>query len=231
MQLSPRTREWTLVGLVAVTALLANLPEQYLDSVGVRREHLLGLLALTVFIALFLYLKFMSFFLVAVLAISAGMPDSISESLGFSRVPIIIAMVAMVGFALINKIIGMLPTGLEQKPKEKTAEGVKVLMYAVEKGNLVYAQKILAQNVDPNMLADNGYTPLMYAAARGDAKMVDLLVRNGADVNMISKDGDTALELALRTGAAETAEIIKNARAEQLARDEALRSKQGAPAS
>jgi len=165
------------------------------------------------------------------LAISAGMPDSISDSLGFSRVPLIIAMVAMVGVALINYVIGLLPTGLEQKPKSKTAEGIKVLMYAVEKGNLVYAQKILAQNVDANMLADNGYTPLMYAAARGDTKMVDLLVRNGADVSMISKDGDTALELALRTGASETAEIIKKARAEQLVREEALRAKEKSPAS
>lgn len=231
MQLSPRAREWTLVALVAVTALLANLPERYLESVGVRQEHLLGLLALTVFIALFLYLKFQFFFLVVLLALGANMPDTIAESLGLSRVPLIIAMVAMVGFSLINYVIGLLPTGLEQKPKEKTAEGVKVLMYAVEKGNLVYAQKILAQNVDPNMLADNGYSPLMYAAARGDAKMVDLLVRNGADVNMISKDGDTALELALRTGASETAEIIKKARAEQLAREEAMRAKQQSPAS
>ena len=231
MQLSSRAREWTLVALVAVTALLANLPERYLESVGVKQEHLLGLLALTVFISLFLFLKFQFFFLVVLLALGANMPDTISDSLGLSRVPLIIAMVAMVGFSLVNYVIGLLPTGLEQKPKEKTAEGVKVLMYAVEKGNLVYAQKILAQNVDPNMLADNGYTPLMYAAARGDAKMVDLLVRNGADVSMISKDGDTALELALRTGASETAEIIKKARAEQLAREEAMRAKEKSTAS
>lgn len=226
MQMSSRAREWSLVALVVVAALLANLPEQYLDQVGVKREHLLGLLALTVFIALFLYLKFQFFFLVVLLAIGANMPDTISESLGLSRVPLIIAMVAMVGFSLINYIIGLLPTGLEPKAKEKSAEGAKVLMYAVEKGNLVYAQKLLAQNLDPNVKAENGYTPLMYAAARGDAKMVDLLLRNGADVNMISNDGDTALELALRTGASESADLIKKARAEQIAREEAMRAKQ-----
>ena len=56
--------------------------------------------------------------------------------------------------------------------------------------------------------------------------MVDLLLRNGADINMISRDGDTALELALRTGSAEVADLIKKARAEQLAREEAARAKQ-----
>src|SRR6266568_4271174 len=134
---SKRGREIALVALVALAAGLANLPEELLDQVGIDRGFLLGSLALMVFIALFLYLKFQFFFLVVLLA-----------------------------------------TGLEKKPREQSAEGIKVLSYAIEKGNLIYAQKILSQNFDPNLVAENGYTPLMYAAARGDAKMVDLLLRN-----------------------------------------------------
>jgi len=117
-----------------------------------------------------------------------------------------------------------MPTGLEPKPKEKSAEGIKALFYAIEKGNLVYAQKILSMNFDPNLFADNVYTPLMYAAARGDAKMVDLLLRNGADVNMMSGSGDTAIELALKIGSTEVADTLKKARAEQLAREEAAKA-------
>ena len=223
---SKRAREIALVALVALAAVLANLPENMLDRFGVERDFLLGMLALTVFIALFLYLKFQFFFLVVLLAIAANMPGEVAENLGIAKLPLIIAMGTMVGFSLINYVVDLLPTGLEAKPKEQSSEGIKVLFYAIEKGNLVYAQKILSQNFDPNLVADNGYTPLMYAAARGDPKMVELLLRNGANVNMVSNDGDTAIELALRIGSQECADILKKARADQMAREQAAQPKQ-----
>ena len=223
-----RVREIALVVLVALTATLANLPEDLLERFDINRDLLLGTLALTVFIALFLYLKFQFFFLVVLLAVAANMPGEVADSLGISTTPLIIAMATMVGFSLINYVVDLLPSGLEKKPRQQSAEGIKVLFYAIEKGNLVYAQKILAQNIDPNLVSDNGYTPLMYASARGDTKMVDLLLRNGADVNVVSKDGDTAIELALRIGASECAEILKKARAEQLVRQQAVQVKPAA---
>jgi ankyrin repeat protein len=159
------------------------------------------------------------------LALAANMPGEVAESLGISKLPLVIAMATMVGFSLINYVVDLLPTGLEKKPKEQSTEGIKVLFYAIEKGNLIYAQKVLSQNFDPNLVAENGYTPLMYAAARGDSKMVELLLRNGADVNLVSKDGDTAIELALRIGSQECADILKKARAEQVVREQAVQSK------
>lgn len=223
-----RVREISLVVLVALTATLANLPEDLLERFDVNRDLLLGTLALTVFIALFLYLKFQFFFLVVLLAVAANMPGEVAESLGISTTPLIIAMATMVGFSLINYVVDLLPTGLEKKPKEQSAEGIKVLFYAIEKGNLVYAQKVLSQNFDPNLVAENGYTPLMYAAARGDTKMVDLLLRNGANVNLVSQSGDTAIELALRIGSEECAEILKKARSEQQMREQAVQAKPAA---
>ena len=226
MRITKRTREIVLLALIAAAAGLANAPEEVLESAGIDRNFLLGSLALTVFIALFLYLKFQFFFMVVLLAIAANMPGEVAENLGISTIPLVIAMATMVGFSLINYVVDLLPTGLEKKPREQSAEGIKVLFYAIEKGNLIYAQKILSQNLDPNLVAENGYTPLMYAATRGDAKMVDLLLRNGADVNMVSGDGDTATELALRIGSQECADILKRARAEQLAREQAVQSRQ-----
>ena len=219
-----RFREISLVVLVALTATLANLPEDLLERFDVNRDLLLGTLALTVFIALFLYLKFQFFFLVVLLAVAANMPGEVAEGLGISTTPLIIAMATMVGFSLINYVVDLLPSGLEKKPKEQSAEGIKVLFYAIEKGNLVYAQKVLSQNIDPNLVAENGYTPLMYAAARGDTKMVDLLLRNGANVNLVSTSGDTAIELALRIGSEECAEILKKARSEQQMREQAVQA-------
>ena len=224
MRIGSRTREWVLVALVIITSILANMPEEILAEYSVDRDYLLGFLALVVFMALFFYLKFQFFFLVVLLAIGANMPTTISESLNISRLPLVIAMALMVGISLINYVVALMPTGLELKPKEKSAEGIKALFYAIEKGNLVYAQKVLSMNFDCNMVADNGYTPLMYAAARGDAKMVDLFLRNGADVNMMSKSGDTAIELALKIGSTEVADALKKARAEQLAKEEAAKA-------
>ena len=224
MKFSMRVREWVLVTLVTLAAITANLPEPWLEAASINRNLLLALLALTVFIALFLYLKFQFFMLVVVLAIGANMPSGVSETLGISTLPLIIAMALMVGISLINYVVDLLPTGLEEKPKEQSAEGIKALFYAIEKGNLVYAQKVLSMNFDPNLRAENGYTPLMYAAAKGDAKMVELLTRNGADVRLMSAEGDTAIELALRIGSQETADILKTARAEQIAREEAAKA-------
>src|SRR5689334_16510130 len=219
-----RVREISLVVLVALTATLANLPEDVIARFDIDRGLLLGSLALLVFIALFLYLKFQFFFLVVLLAVAANMPGEVAESLGISTLPLVIAMATMVGFSLINYVVDLLPTGLEKKPRQQSVEGIKVLFYAIEKGNLVYAQKILSQNFDPDLVAENGYTPLMYAAARGDSKMVDLLLRHGANVNLVSRDGDTAIELALRIGAQECADILKKARGEQLLREQALQT-------
>ena len=228
MTLHAKTKEWALVTLISLTAVLANLPQDMLDDWGVNPDHLIAILAIAVLISLFFYLKFTFLLMFIALAAGANMPAQIAEKLGISTIPLILALAAMVGISLINYVIGLLPTGLEEKPKEKSAEGIKTLFYAIEKGNLVYAQKILSMNFDPNLLADNGYTPLMYASARGNAQMVELLIRNGADVTMMSHDGDTALELALKMGSIEVADIIKRARADQVAHEGAMAERQDA---
>ena len=105
-----------------------------------------------------------------------------------------------------------MPTGLEPKPKEKSPEGVQALFYAIEKNNLVYAQKVLSMNFDPNLHHDNGYTPLAYAAMKGSQPMVELLLRNGADPTQTTKEGDTPVELALRFSHGEVADMLKRAR-------------------
>ena len=140
------------------------------------------------------------------------MPDQIAEGLNVSKIPIVLALVALVGVALINHIVKLLPTGLEPKPKERSPEGIRALFYAIEKNNLVYAQKVLSMNFDPNLHHDNGYTPLAYAAMKGSVPMVELLLRNGALPSITTKEGDTAVELALRFNHADAADLLKRAR-------------------
>jgi uncharacterized protein len=208
-----RIRELVLMGLITITAVLANLPREYVeDTLGIDSTTLLAVLAIAVIIGLFLYLKFFFFVAVVLLIAGANMPEQIAEGLNISKLPIVLALLALVGVGLINYIIKLMPTGLEPKPKEKSPEGVRALFYAIEKNNLVYAQKVLSMNFDPNLQHDNGYTPLAYAAMKGSVPMVELLLRNGAAASVGTREGDTPVELALRFGHAEAADLLKRAR-------------------
>jgi hypothetical protein len=208
-----RVREMILMGLILITAVMANLPEEYVDeTLGVSRATLVACLGIAVIIGLFLYLKTGLFIAVVLLIAGANMPDQIAEGLNISKIPIVLALVALVGVGLINYVVKLVPTGLEPKPKEKSAEGVRALFYAIEKNNLVYAQKVLSMNFDPNLHHDNGYTPLAYAAMRGSLPMIELLLRNGSDPTQTTKEGDSPVELALRFGHAEVADALKQAR-------------------
>jgi ankyrin repeat protein len=215
-----RIREVALFGLIALSAILAQLPQELLEDYGINRNYLLGVLGCGIVLGLFFYLKFFFFLAVVLLILGSNLDQQISEYINISKVPLVLALVAMVGISLINYVVHLMPTGLEEKPKEKSPEGVRALFYAIEKSNLVYAQKVLQMNFDANVLHDNGYTALAYAAMKGNGRMVELLLRNGADPTVLTKDGDTPVELALRLGHAETADILKNAR-QQMAAGEA----------
>jgi ankyrin repeat protein len=217
-------KEWALVGLVCIATLFALLPPGIAEEMSIDRAYIAAILGILLVIALFLYLKFAFFIMVALLVIGANITDSWSDTLGISKLPLIIALIAMVGISLINYVVSILPTGLEAKPREKSPEGVKAMFYAIEKDNLVYAQKVLSMNFDPNVLSDNGYTPLQYAAMRGNAQMVELFIRNGANVTLLSKDGESAMELALKLGHSAAADVLKKARQELLAQEEAAKA-------
>jgi uncharacterized protein len=210
-----RIRELILLGLITFSALLANLPHEYVEeTLGMNQDVSLAVLGIAVIIGLFLYLRFGLFVAVLLLVAGANMPEQIAEGLNISKVPIILALVALVGVGLINYVVRMLPTGLEPRPKERSVEGVRALFYAIEKNNLVYAQKVLAMNFDPNLQHENGYTPLAYAAMKGNPPMLELLLRNGADPALATREGDTPVELALRMGHNEIADLLKQARRE-----------------
>jgi hypothetical protein len=214
-----RIRDMILTGLISVAAVLANLPQEYAEeTLGISHNTVLAVLAISVIIGLFLYQKFFFFLSVVVLIAGANMPEQIAEGISdaigitISKIPIILALVVMVGVGLINYVVKLLPTGLEPKPKERSPEGVRALFYAIEKNNIVYAQKVLAMNFDANLHHENGYTPLAYSAAKGNPQMVELLLKNGASPALVTKEGDTPIELALRFGHADVADLLRHAR-------------------
>ena len=217
-----RIRELILMGLIAITAVTANLPRDYVEeTLGINHGVLVAVLGALVVIGLFLYLKFFFFFAVVLLIAGANMPEQIAEGLHISKVPLILALAAMVGISLINYMVKMLPTGLEPKRKESSPEGTRAMFYAIEKNNLVYAQKVLSMNFDPNLLHENGFTALAYAAMKGNPTMVEIFLRSGSDPRVPTKEGDMPVELALRFGHPEIADMLKKARIEIEARSAA----------
>ena len=213
-----RIREVMLFGLIALTAAFANLPAETIEELGINHDYLVAALGSAVVIGLFLYLKFFFFLSIVLLILGANLPDQVAERFNISKIPLILALVAMVGISLINHLVKLLPTGLEPKPKEKSPEGVRAMFYAIERNRVVYGQKVLSMNFDPNLHHDNGYTPLAFAAMKGNPQMVEVLLRNGADPALTTREGDTPVELALRMGHNEVADILKRARQELDAR-------------
>lgn len=209
-----RVREVALFGLIALTAVLANLPASYVRGLGIDPELMVAVLACAAIVGLFLYLKFFFFLAVVLLILGANLPDQVAESFGISRLPLILALLAMIGISLINHVVGLLPTGLEPRPKERSPEGVRALFYAINRNNVPYAQKVLQMNFDPNLLHDSGHTPLAYAAMKGNPLMVGALLAGGADPALTTREGETPVELALRAGHAEVADLLKRARQE-----------------
>lgn len=207
-----RVREVLLFSLIVMAAILAQMPAETLEDYGIHRNYLLGVLGCGIVLGLFFYLKFFFFLAVVLLILGANLDQQIAEYIEISKIPLVLALVAMVGISLINYVVKLLPTGLEPKAKEKSPEGIRALFYAIEKSNLVYAQKVLEMNFDPNLHHDNGYTALAYAAMKGNTRMVELLLKTGADPTLVTKEGDTPVELALRLGHAEVADLLKSAR-------------------
>ncbi|MBL8380918.1 MAG: ankyrin repeat domain-containing protein [Burkholderiales bacterium] len=214
MNLKISIKEWLLIAMVGLIAVLANLPERVSERLSVNVDYLIITLAAVVFVGLLLYMRFTFFLIVTLLVIGANLPGQWAERLNISRVPLLLALALMVGVSLINHIVRLLPSGLE---KDDSREAQKALFYAVEKGNMVYAQKLLNMNLDPNARAENGYTPLMYAAARGHIGLTELFLRNGADSLLVNQEGDSAVDLALRMGHGQVADFLKQARLQQMA--------------
>jgi hypothetical protein len=209
-----RIGELVLMGLIALTALLANLPHEYVqETLGANPDALVAVLAIVIIGGLFLYLKF--FFFVAVVLL-------IADGLQVSKLPILLSLVALVAVGFVNQLLKQLPTGLEPKAREKSREGVRALFYAIERNNLEYAEKVLRMNFDPGMRHDNGYTALAYAAMKGSLPMIELLLANGADAGLATREGDTPVELALRFGHTEVAEALREARRDGAARQAPL---------
>src|SRR3954470_21531166 len=84
-----RIRDMILTGTITVAAVLANLPAEFVEgSLGMSHNTLLAVLASSVILGMFMYLKFFFFLAVVLLVAGANMPEQIAQGItdatGFS---------------------------------------------------------------------------------------------------------------------------------------------------
>jgi hypothetical protein len=194
-----RVREWILLSLVGLMALVANLPPSILESLRLERGVIMAVLGLVVVLALFLYVRFFFFLLYTLLAVGANLPEQWADALNISQGPLLLTLVSMVSISLLNYAIKLVPSGLEPTPKKRNAEAIRVLLNAIDRANPSYIRSVLSMDFDVNMTGEAGQTPLMRAAQRGDDTVVEMLLRYGADPGLIGTGGSPA-ELARAAG-------------------------------
>jgi len=215
-----RIREWTLLALVGLMAIVANLPASITTSIGVETSLIMAVLGLLVVLALFLYLRFFFFLLYALLAVGANLPEKWAEGLGISQGPLLATLFSMVILSLLNYGMKMLPTGLEPKKAKPNPEATQVLLNAIDRGNISYIKTVLTMEFDIDAFGEQGMTPLMRAAQRGDMKIVVLLLQKGASPSTIGSSG-SAFDLALNSNFPAVAERLRAATEEEQAKREA----------
>lgn len=194
-----RTREYILLGLVGVMALVANLPRETIVAVGIDPSILMAILGLVVIMALFLYVRLFFFLIYVLLAVGANLPSQWADALGISQGPLLVTLVCMVSLSLLNYGVKFLPTGLEPKARKQSAEAIRVLLNAIDRGNPSYIKTVLSMEFDVNMIGDQGQSPLMRAAQRGDEAIATLLLQHGANPLLAGPDG-TAADIARKHG-------------------------------
>lgn len=201
-------REWTLLGLVGMMALVANLPSGLLAGIGVEPGLVMAVLGVMVVLALFLYVRFFFFLLYTLLAVGANLPEQWAESLNISQGPMLFALIAMVALSLVNYGAKLVPSGLEIKKRKQNPEATQVLLNAIDRGNDSYVKTVLSMEFDLDTIDVSGMTPLMRAAQRGNFKVVQMLIKHGASP-LIAGPSGRASDVALAHNFPSVSEYLK----------------------
>jgi hypothetical protein len=210
MKISGLTKDISLVGLVSLMSIGANLPESFMAKVGINPTYLLIGLVAVIAVSLVRYLKFTLVLVIAILAVGANLPMELAQEIGVDPQIMLFALLAMVATSFINFII-KLPKGVKPIAQINSAHGSRTLCHAASKGHASMVYSLISAGINPNYKDEKGQLPLVVAAAHGQALVVKLLLDNGADILAKDNNGLTALAAANRAGFSQTALLLKNA--------------------
>lgn len=209
-KISKLTKDVTLIGLVSLMSVGANLPESFMASFGINQTYLLVGLVAVVAVSLVRYLKFTLVLMIAIMAVGANLPSGLAQEIGVDPQIMLFALLAMVATSFINFII-KLPKGVKPIAQINSVHGSRTLCHAAAKGHASMVYSLISAGINPNFRDEKGQLPLVVAAGGGQALVVKLLLDNGADVFGKDASGMTALAAASKAGFSQTALLLKNA--------------------
>jgi ankyrin repeat protein len=90
----------------------------------------------------------------------------------------------------------------------ETRDGSTPLQWAIYKGDIAEATRLVRDGADVSLANNYGATPMSLAAEVGNADMLKLLVEAGANVDSPNPEGQTALMAVARTGNLEAARLL-----------------------
>lgn len=93
-------------------------------------------------------------------------------------------------------------------PDSSLADGSTPLQWAVYRGDLEEARRLIDAGADVAATNHYGATAMQIAAEAGDAGMIQLLLRAGADPESPNAEGQTALMVVARSGNVEAARLL-----------------------
>lgn len=230
MQVNFKSHDIWLLVIVSLMAFGANLPADVVGNV-IDPNLLLIALVVTVFIALFRYLKFMLFLTVSVLAIGANLPEQLATQLHLSQTAFIIASGVLVAVALLYKLYDQLKKSREMVVEHDhdtpadaetsishlrdTIESRNHVLAAITNGDFATLHQLLISDVEVNFSQD-GRIPIFAAIEKGNADIVLLLLLHGAKLRIKNQIGLTPTDLALKLRLARVAKILHYAETQNM---------------
>lgn len=205
--------DWSLVGLVGLLSVGANMPYAWAEYLSIDRRYLIAGLTAVVAVSLVRYLKFTLILVVAILAIGANLTEDLAQELGADPQIMMLGLVSMVVMSLSNRML-KLPSGTGQTGHTRSLHGAAALFHAIRKGRIAVVQSLLAQGVNVNVQTVTGKTPLMAACYKGYGDIVQMLIEHGAHIATQDQKGDTPLKIATRAGNTRVAELLRKAGAQ-----------------
>jgi ankyrin repeat protein len=100
------------------------------------------------------------------------------------------------------------PRSGHQDVDRRNADGSTPLQWAVYKGDVAEAARLVRAGADVSLANNYGATPMSLAAEVGKVDMLKLLVEAGANVDSPNPEGQTALMAVARTGNVDAARLL-----------------------
>jgi hypothetical protein len=206
MKLEMNLKDMAMLGIVVLLSVTANLPDSLIGQY-VNRDILLTALAAVVIIALFRYLRWMLFLMVAVLAIGANLPEQMASVLNVDPVIMVATLVALVLISILNHLFKLLPTDKKETRRIDNSQSRHAVLEAIRSGNASKLQHLLNMHVEINFLQD-GTSPAHLVAEQGNNEMMQALLNHDVNLNVINRDGLTPVEVAMAFGFKQTVALL-----------------------